>query len=65
MHTVLGRAIILVTFRLEYEDDHEYEISVLSMRLRFGGRNFSKCACSELKIPTRSRYSCIEVKQIY
>ena len=30
----------IATFRLEYEDDHEYEFSVLSTRFRFGGRIF-------------------------
>ena len=45
----------LATFRLQYEDDYEYEFSVLSTRFRFGGRKFSKCACSELKTRTRSR----------
>ena len=46
---------ILGTFRLQYEDDYEYEFSVLSTRFRFGGRKFSKCACSELKTRTRRR----------
>ena len=36
------------TFRLQYEDDYEYEFAVLSTRFRFDGRKFSKCACSEL-----------------
>ena len=45
----------LATFRLEYEDDYEYEFTVLSMRFRLEGRNFSKCACSEPKTRTRSR----------
>ena len=35
---------------------YEYEFSVLTTRFRFGGRNFSKCACSELKTRTRSRH---------
>ena len=35
--------------------DYEYELSVLSTRLRFGGRKISKCACLELKTRTRSR----------
>ena len=39
---------LLATFRLQYEDDYEYEYSVLSTRFRFDGRNFSNCACSEL-----------------
>ena len=43
------------TFRPEDEDDYEYEFSVLSTRIRFGGRHFSKCACSEQKTRTRSR----------
>mgnify|MGYP007058634834 CR=1 FL=1 len=45
----------LATFRLQYEDDYEYEFSVLSTRFRFGGRKFSKCACSEIKTRARSR----------
>ena len=43
-----------VTFRLQYEDDYEYNFSVLSTRCRFGGQKISKCACSELKTQTRS-----------
>ena len=39
------------TFRSEYE----YEFSVLSTRISFRGRHFSKCACSERKTRTRSR----------
>ena len=31
------------------------EFSVLSTRFRFGGRKISKCACSELIGPSRSR----------
>ena len=46
---------ILGTFRSDDDDDYEYEFSVLSMRIRFGGRHFSKCACSEQKTRTRSR----------
>ena len=46
---------IIVTFRSEDEDDYEYVFSVLNMRIRFGGRHFSKCACSEQKTRTRSR----------
>ena len=73
IQTVIGQTIILAIFRLECEDDYEYEISVLSMRFRFGGRKFSKCACSELKLlrmvvlllQSEGRYCCIEVKQIY
>ena len=45
----------VATFRLQYEHDYKYEFSVLSTRFRFGGRKFSKCACSELKTRTRSR----------
>ena len=44
----------VATFRLEYEDDYEYEFSVLSTRFRFEGQKFSKCACSEHKIRTQS-----------
>ena len=50
----------LATFRLQYEDDYEYDFSVLSTRCRFGGRKISKCACSELKARTRSR-SCTPI----
>ena len=46
---------VLWTFRSEDEDDYEYEFSVLSMRIRFGGRHFRKCACSEQKTRTHSR----------
>ena len=45
----------LATFRLEYEDQCEYEFSEQSTRFRFGGRKLSKCACSELKTRIRSR----------
>ena len=45
---------MLATFRLQYEDDYQYEFSVLSTGFRLGGRKFSKCACSELKTSTRS-----------
>ena len=40
----------LGTFRSEDEDDYEYEFSVLSTRIRFGDRHFSKYACSEQKL---------------
>ena len=43
------------TFRSEDEDDYEYEFSVLSMRIRFGGRHFLKGACSEEKTRICSR----------
>ena len=46
---------VLWTFRSEDEDDYEYEFSVLSMRIRFGGRHFRKCACSAQKTRTHSR----------
>ena len=46
---------IIETLRSEDEDDYEYEFSVLSMHIRFGGLHFSKCACSEKKTRTRSR----------
>ena len=45
---------LLGTFRAEDEDDHEYEFSVLCMRIRFGGQHFSKCLWSEQKTRTRS-----------
>ena len=38
----------IATFRLEYEDVYEYEVTVLSMRLRLAGREFSRCARSVL-----------------
>ena len=41
--------------RLEDEDEYQYEFSVLSMRIRFEDRQFSKCACSEQTPRTRSR----------
>ena len=41
--------LTLGTLRSENEDYYEYEFSILSMRIRFGGRHFSKCACSERK----------------
>ena len=37
---------MIVTFRLEYEDYYEYEVTVLSMRFRLAGAQFSKRACS-------------------
>ena len=43
------------SFRLQYENDYEYEFSVLSTRSRFEWRKMSKCGCSELKTRTRSR----------
>ena len=46
--------VYIGTFRSKDEDDYENEFSVLSMRIRFGGRHFSKCACSEKKTRTRS-----------
>ena len=46
--------LLIGTFRSEGEDDYEYEFSVLSMRIRFEARQFSKCACSEQKTGTRS-----------
>ena len=55
MSIISSVMMIIAIFRLEYEDDYEYEFSVLSTCFRFGGRTFSKCACSELKIRTRSR----------
>ena len=42
-------------FRSEDENEYRYEFSVLSMRIRFGDRLFSKCACSEQKTRTRNR----------
>ena len=48
------RSLIVATFKLEYEDDYEHEFTVLSKRLRFGGRQFLKCACSDLKTRPRS-----------
>ena len=51
-----ARVVTLVgTFRSEDEVDYEYEFSVLSMCKTFGGRHFSKSACSEQKTRTRSR----------
>ena len=47
-------------FASEDEYEVEYEFSVLSMRIRFGGRHFSKCACSERKTrsPRSTYYPC-------
>ena len=53
--TTLYRDGILATFRLQYEEDYEYEFSVLSTRFRFEGQKCSKCACWELKTRTSSR----------
>ena len=49
------KVLLLGTFRSEDEDEYQYEFSVLSMRIRFGDRQFLKCACSEQKTRTRSR----------
>ena len=54
---VVFYTLLLGTFRSEDEDDYEYEFSVLSTRIRFGGRHFSKYACSEQKTRTGSRPS--------
>ena len=48
------------TFRSEDKDDYECDFSVLSMRIRFRGLHFSKCACSERKARTRSRRPMFE-----
>ena len=48
------RKCTLGTFRLEDEDCYKLKFSVLSMRTRFGGQHFSKCASSERKTPTGS-----------
>ena len=52
-----GNHATLGTFRseYEYEYDYEYEFSALSTCIRFQGRHFAKCACSERKTRTRSR----------
>ena len=34
-----GSNPLIATFRLEYEDDYEYEVTVLSMHFRLAGRN--------------------------
>ena len=47
--------VVLATFRLQCEDHYEYKFSELNTRCRFGGRNISKCACSQLIGPSRSR----------
>ena len=52
--------MLIATFRLQYEDDYEYDFSVLSTRFRFGGRKLSKCACSEFKTRTPIWRSLIE-----
>ena len=44
---------IIGTFRSEDEDDYEYEFSILSMRIRFGGRH-----CFEVReLRTETSYS--------
>ena len=43
-------SVKIATFRLEYEDDYEYEFSVLSTRFRFGGENFRIARAQNLKI---------------
>ena len=51
----LGRWNLQIgTFRSEDENEYQYKFSVLSMRIGFGARHFSKCACSEQKTRTRS-----------
>ena len=47
--------LLLEIFRSKDKDNSEFEFSVLSMRIRFGGRHFSKCACSERKTRSRTR----------
>ena len=42
--------VIITALETGNEDDYEYECSALSTRFGFGGRRFSKCACSELNI---------------
>ena len=37
-------SMTLGTFESEDEDDVDHEFSVLSVRIMFGGRDFSKCA---------------------
>ena len=44
----LNLETLIATFRLEYEDDYEYEFTVLNTRFRLPSRIFSNCACSEL-----------------
>ena len=39
---------MIASFRLQYEDDYEYEVTALSMRFRLAGPKFLKCACSTL-----------------
>ena len=51
-HDIKAQNQRLGIFRSEDEDACEYEFSVLSMRIRFGGRHFSKSACSERKTRT-------------
>ena len=53
--SIVLSSLLVATFRSGDEDDYEYEFSVLSMGIRFGGRHFSKCACSEQKTRTRPR----------
>ena len=51
-------AQLLGTFRSRDKEVNEYSFSILSMRIRFGGRrgrHVSKCACSGRKVGTLSR----------
>ena len=49
-----GALLKLATFRMKYEDDHDYKFSVLNTCFKFGGWNISKCTCSERKTCTHS-----------
>ena len=42
--------ITVATFRLQYEDDYEYEFSVLSTRFRLEGENFQSARAQNLKL---------------
>ena len=50
-----GMDLTAATFRLQYENDYEYEFSVLSTHFKFERRKLSKCACSELETRIRRR----------
>ena len=39
---------VIATFRLEHENDNEYEVSLLGARITVNKQKFSKCACSKL-----------------
>ena len=50
-HNLLSLGILsLATFRLQYEDDYEFEFSILSTRFRLEGENFRSARAQNLKL---------------